>query len=66
MKVWIDKQGGRHYHKENCAMVKDTLFSYQPIEKRLRIDAKHCGRTFYRAIKVDGKVYHMCPGCFRV
>ena len=65
MKVWIDRQGGRHYHKENCVMVKEPRFSYQPIEKKLRIDARRNGQLFYRDIKVDGKVYRMCPGCFR-
>jgi len=27
MKVWIDKQGGTHYHKEDCAMIKGETVS---------------------------------------
>lgn len=32
MKVWVDKQGGTHYHKEDCGMTKDPKFHYEPVE----------------------------------
>ena len=32
MKVWIDKQGGTHYHKEGCQIIRPTL-EYQKFGK---------------------------------
>ena len=68
MKVWIDKQGGTHYHKEGCPvtipMQNGVLLAipmhYEPIERRLR------GNNLmgYRDIIVDGKRYSPCPICF--
>jgi hypothetical protein len=59
MKVWIDKQGGTHYHKEDCKMI-GAPYHYEPIERRLR------GNSLmgYRDIIVDGKRYSHCPMCF--
>lgn len=55
MKVWIDKKGGRHYHKENCPMVQDKRFPYEPVEKDIEN---------YQDIIVGNKRYLACPGCF--
>jgi hypothetical protein len=35
MKVWIDKQGGTHYHKADCKMIGKP-FRYEEIEHRVR------------------------------
>ena len=69
MKLWIDKQGGTHYHKEGCKIIQppnlktlltQITFHYGPIERRLR------GNSLmgYRDIIVDGKRYSHCPMCF--
>lgn len=60
MEVWIDKQGGRHYHKADCPMVKDPMFNYEPIQKVIR-KYKYVG---YAGIRYGGKIYAPCPGCF--
>jgi len=55
MKVWIDKQGGTHYHKASCVMITphiwiqhgkvipETLppinFHYEEIEHKIRLNA---------------------------
>jgi len=62
MEVWIDKQGGRHYHKADCPMVKDGKFHYESIERRLRL---HKHFNIPRDIIVDHKRYMPCPGCFK-
>jgi hypothetical protein len=59
MKLWIDKQGGRHYHKEGCKMI-GYPYHYEPVVKQPR-------RNKYgewRDIIVDGKRYSYCPICF--
>ena len=71
MKVWIDKQGGTHYHKEDCEMLKPfpptdnkllarMQFHYEGIERQLRKDKF----GWWQDIIVDGKRYGMCPICF--
>ena len=32
---WIDKQGGSHYHKEDCPMIKDGKY---PLTSRMRLE----------------------------
>ena len=59
MKVWIDKQGGSHYHLYDCVMRADPMFHYEPVEKRLRPYTEF-GRRMYHDIRVDGKTYRMC------
>jgi hypothetical protein len=71
MKVWIDKQGGTHYHKEFCPIVVNdsplvdrlppVQFHYENIVRQLR------GNIFdgWRDIIVDGNRYSSCPICFR-
>jgi len=61
MKVWVDKQGGSHFHSENCWMVKDPEphYHYESVEKRLRTYIAF-GRRMYHDIRVDGKTYRMC------
>jgi len=70
MKIWIDKQGGTHYHKADCKMIEPMPrttgsltpinFHYEEIEHRLR------GNSLmgYRDIIVDGLRYSSCPMCF--
>ena len=70
MKVWIDKQGGMHYHREDCRMLKSIpptktrlnpiQFHYEPIDRQLR------GNSLfgYKDIIVDGNHYSSCPICF--
>jgi hypothetical protein len=62
MKVWIDKQGGTHYHKENCKMIGKP-FRYEEIEHRVRTFAPLFPHE-YREIIVDNRRYHPCPMCF--
>jgi hypothetical protein len=70
MKVWIDKQGGKHYHKEDCKIVAETknikveqIFHYEPIEHQIRRYHLVYNKD-YTDIIVDGKRYHPCPICF--
>ena len=59
MKVWIDKQHGRHYHKRDCDMVLDKRFPYQPVEV---LD----GKPFSHIRLVSNyRLYAPCPSCFR-
>ena len=70
MKVWIDKQGGTHYHKEFCPLiVKESPlvsrlpivnFHYEIIQHRLR------GNSLmgYHDIIVEENRYSPCPICF--
>lgn len=60
---WIDKQGGSHYHKEDCPMIKDPKYHYKPITrtKPRRPDKHGWGLT---RIKEGGQYYMMCPACF--
>jgi hypothetical protein len=71
MKVWIDKQGGTHYHKKNCKMIRPIVngklpqikFHYKPIEHKVR----RLGMPYhkeYGRIMVDKKLYYPCPMCF--
>ena len=73
MKVWIDKNGGTHYHKEGCKMIQppnlktlltQITFHYEPIEHKVR----RLGMPYhkeYGRIMVDKKLYYPCPICFR-
>jgi hypothetical protein len=54
---WIDKQGGSHYHKENCEMVKDPHYHYEPIIRRRRKIDK---RWRLERIRASGKYYMPC------
>ena len=56
---WIDRQGGSHYHKEDCPMVKDPKFHYEPITRtKPRKPEKH-GWELTR-IREGGKYYMAC------
>ena len=69
MKVWIDKQGGTHYHKADCKMIlpikngrlPQIAFHYEEIEHRIR--HFRCSKE-YADIIVDGNRYWACPICF--
>jgi hypothetical protein len=69
MKVWIDKQGGMHYHKADCKMIdyvdnaNALPFRYEEIEHQIRRYHLIYNRN-YPSIKVDGKWYAPCPMCF--
>ena len=63
MKVWIDKQGGTHYHKENCKMTQDPQFHYEPIKHKVRRLGMPVGKEYGR-IMIDKKLYYPCPLCF--
>ena len=54
--VFIDKSGGRHYHKESCVMVADTQFPYEKVEVETL--------PYNKPINIDGKKYYPCPGCY--
>ena len=58
---WIDKQGGSHYHKEDCMMIKDPQFHYEPITRRKRRLFKNYD---WERIRVDGKYYEPCACVF--
>ncbi len=55
MRIWIDKQVGSHYHKEDCSMAKDPHYHYGPVERRIR----KYGPTLSK-IRCDGKFYYPC------
>ena len=56
MKVWIDKQGGMHYHKKNClALTNKSLF-----ELTIGKDIPERGLDIYPW----GITYSPCPICF--
>jgi hypothetical protein len=62
MKVWIDKQGGTHYHKADCKMIEKP-YHYEEIEHKVR----RLGMPYhkeYGRIMVDKKLYYPCPMCF--
>ena len=61
MEFWIDKQGDQHFHKKNWLVVKDNKYHYEVIEinQDKRIPLYAC------EIKVGGKKYMACPGCFQ-
>ena len=54
MKVWIDKNHGRHYHKETCPMVNDSRFHYEAIESKMISE----GKTV--PINYKSKTYYPC------
>lgn len=57
MKVWIDKEGGRHFHKEHCPMVNDPMFHYEAVEvEKENLQVK--------GILIEGKLYVPCLACF--
>jgi hypothetical protein len=65
MKVWIDKQGGLHYHKADCKMIGKP-YHYEEIEHRIRRNKLILRNMFgeYQNIIVDKRRYHPCPLCF--
>lgn len=56
---WIDRQWGSHYHKEDCPMIKDPHYHYEPITrtKPRKIDKNGWGLT---RIKEGGEYYVAC------
>lgn len=56
---WIDRQGGSHYHKEDCPMVKDPHYHYEPITRSLPRIHTLDGWGLTR-IKEGGKYYMAC------
>ena len=60
---WIDKQGGSHYHKEDCVMVKDPRFHYEPVTRTKPRKRDKQGYTLTR-IREDGKYYSPCACMF--
>jgi len=67
MKVWIDKQGGNHYHKQKCLMLINTPYHYEEVEHRimrelqLYLYSEYC----YKPAIIDNKRYYPCPICFK-
>lgn len=61
---WIDKQGGSHYHKEDCEHIRNNpQYHYEPITRtKTRKPDKH-GWGLTR-IREDGNYYMACPACF--
>jgi hypothetical protein len=57
IELWIDKQGGSHYHKSDCEMVKDPHFHYEPIKRLAKFNR---GIVYPRFIVVDKKMYYPC------
>jgi hypothetical protein len=54
MKIWIDKHGGIHYHKEGCWAI-DPKFPYEEVEQNFQgLGVKY----------IDGRWYRPCPFCF--
>ena len=78
MKVWIDKQGGTHYHKEDCPMIKGETVSLRgeaitklpPIKfhyEEINHIIRHRRGFFHKelaAILIENKIYYPCPMCF--
>ena len=62
MKVWIDKQGGMHYHKADCKMIGKP-YHYEEIEHKVRRLGMPYGKEYGR-IMIDKKLYYPCPLCF--
>jgi len=60
---WIDKQGGSHYHKEDCNMVKEPQYHYAPIT---RTKPRKKDRTWgLTPIKESGRYYYPCACMFK-
>jgi hypothetical protein len=57
MQVWIDKQGGSHYHTEDCLMVKDPMFHYE----QYRVGISPLGKEM-PTIRI-GRKYYMPDIC---
>jgi len=78
MKVFIDKHGGYHYHKEDCPLIQPSLIYMQtgkppkrkltqlvfPYEPIQHRIRKYGLLKIYGAIVVDGIRYAACPFCF--
>ncbi len=59
MIYWIDKKGGRHYHKQDCPMViGPPKYPYEPVRHKKPSNPM-------ATIKVDNRYYAPCPGCMR-
>jgi uncharacterized protein YlbG (UPF0298 family) len=65
MKIWLDKHGGMHYHKEGCkfTQVKHPNSEYEEVEHKVRQLGNVKGHQYTR-IKVDDRYYMPCPLCF--
>jgi len=61
MQVWIDKQGGRHFHKKDCPMAQEPPYHYEPIKRRITY---HKHFNIPRDIIHEHKRYMPCPRCF--
>ena len=59
MKVWIDKQGGTHYHKEGCPTLLGKL-TLKLQELQIGNDIGERGLSIYPW----GEIYYPCPICF--
>ncbi|KKN59254.1 hypothetical protein LCGC14_0543530 [marine sediment metagenome] len=60
---WIDKQGGSHYHKEDCVMVKEPRYHYEPITRTMPRIRNLDGYGMTR-IREGGKYYNPCACMF--
>ena len=67
MKIFIDKHGGMHYHREDCRVVIDrnpidgmSFGNYEGVEVAhlWKQNGEWC------SITVDGGWYFPCPFCF--
>lgn len=66
MKIWIDKQGGMHYHKADCKVVQTTNpihFKYDEVERTVRRLGMRYHKE-YATITIEGRRYRPCPFCF--
>ena len=61
--VWIDKQGGSHYHHDFCPMVKEPRYHYEPIKRRMKFNYNI---VYPNYIVVDNKMYNPCACIYGV
>lgn len=59
MKIWIDKHGGMHYHKENCRILQGIVGGFQPTYEEVEYSGK-----LNHVIRIDGRDYAKCLFCF--
>jgi hypothetical protein len=66
MKVFIDKQGGTHYHKADCKMMGNT-YLYEEITHIIRhrkAPYHNVVLNEYQPILIEHHIYYPCPICF--
>jgi hypothetical protein len=59
---YIDKEGGRHYHKKGCPMTLEPRYHYEAIF-RTKTRQRNLNWGFTR-IRLNGRFFIPCPNCF--